>query len=121
MALDQLIKYRAILEKGLLASFTPSIFKGILLEAISERDVKITTVMEWVEGDKSLWNLLSDDVKSMAVKYGSRVGNLDWLTSSWVIDGLKKEHPGLASLFMGWEEASSWLERQIQEIKAEME
>lgn len=116
---DMLKKYGEIFGRGIISVTAPTMVKGALNEFL--RDVKMDTVIEWVQSNKSLWQQLDPQRQEHFRTLKSELGSIDWLDSDWVINAVKKEHPALSSLFRGWVKAKNWLERQTVIIKRELE
>jgi hypothetical protein len=55
-----------------------------------------------------------DDVIQRAQAF---VDEADWLTSEYFIDSIREEHPALASLFLGWPDARTWLDIQTENLR----
>jgi len=105
--------------RGLGSQFAPSIAKGLLIEYLGK--VKTREIIEYVEHDVSLWEKLDinkDKVRNTITSMTQ--GHLEWFTSEWAIDAIRKDLPGIASLFLGDDKARRWLERQITDIKQEL-
>lgn len=112
-------KYAGIFGKGVVAEVVPELLKSGLVEVLKKTTVK--RVCEWVENDISLWDNLGVNHQKSLLKMGEFVKDLSWLTADWFIQAIRKDCPALASLFLGWEKAYSWLERQIEIIKKEIQ
>ena len=104
--------------RGLAAQFAPSITKGLLIEYLGK--IKIEDVMVYIEKDVSLWSQTPEyqaKIKKLTRMQGK---NLSWLTSVWVIEAVRKDLPGLASMFLGWRKARNWLDKQVIELKQQI-
>lgn len=106
---------------GMVATQAPRIAKGTINQFFHDYKVDATTVIPLVEKNKSLWKMLPEDRYLQVKKAMSQVGEIDWLTSDWLMENVKAEHPGLVSLFLSWKKARNWLDRQVEEIKREVE
>ena len=113
-------KYGSLLGKGFVIEFAPDIARGILLELFEARKVNTAKATAWVEANTSLWTTLGPDYQKKLKQLVQRLPNIDWITPDWVIETIKVDYPGVASLFLGWKKASNWLSRQLNEIKAEV-
>lgn len=111
-------KYASVFGKGMVAQFAPEVLKGGLVEVMRKKTVEATC--NWVDKNIRLWNELEPDHRKSLLKLGEVVKDLSWLTADWFIEVIKKDCPALASLFLGWEKAYNWLERQIEIIKEEI-
>lgn len=117
--LEQIKGFGELTLKGMVASNAPSIFKGIINEFLYQYSVTPELIIPMVEADKSLWSLIPEEYYDRIGKVVQQIKDINWLTADWFIEAIKKEHPALASLFLGWprEKAKKWLNRQIDEIK----
>ena len=114
-------KYSETLGRGLVSNFAPSMLKGALLEVFKEENLNVDKAIEWVESKNNLWNDLKIDKQKQFKYLARKVGDLSWLDATWVITAVKGEYPAVASLFLGWEEATDWLTKEIEEIKFHLE
>ncbi len=103
--------------RGLAAQFAPSITKGLLIEYLGK--IKIEDIMSYVEKDVSLWSQ-TPEYQAKIKKLARMQGNLSWLTSDWLIEAIRKDLPSLASMFLGWKKARNWLDRQVAELKQQI-
>lgn len=106
--------------KGFVAVNAPTIFKGWLNTFLHSRKVTVEKMVTLVEENQSLWSLIPKEHYDRIRRATKQAGNLDWLTVDWTINAVKKEHPALASLFLGWRKGRNWLGRQLEEIKQEL-
>jgi len=108
--------------KGMVAANAPSIFKGMVNELLHQYHITPEVIIPMVETDQSLWSLVNEKHYEKIKKVAEQVKNIDWLTGDWFIEAIKKEHPALASLFLGWPrgKAKKWLDRQISETKKKL-
>ncbi len=104
--------------RGLGAQFAPAIAKGFLVDQLV--GVPTKELIRYVEEDIPLWGLMKPEDQDKMIDLLGRVGQIDWLTADWVVAALREELPAAASLFLGWPEARSWLERQVQEIHQQL-
>lgn len=118
---DDLLKYIPPLGKGVISHFAPDIVRGFIIKVFKERKVDVVVATKWVREDKSLWQAIGPEYRGR-VKHiiKSNISSTSWFTSEWAINSLKGELPVLASLFLGWDEARLWLDRQVEEIKREL-
>lgn len=101
--------------RGLASHFAPQIAAGLMVEYLNK--VKITEIITYVEKNISLWSQMTPEYQAKVCKMLSTQKNLSWLTTEWLIDAIRKDIPRLASLFLGWDKARNWLERQMDEIR----
>ena len=97
----------------------PAIIRGFLNELLSK--VTLNQVIDWVNNDKPLLSIRNEKYTKIIQAVGKDIGQLDWLTADWAITSIRKEHTALASLFVGWDVAYMWLNRQIAAIKETIE
>ena len=117
---DLLQKYGSMFGRGLLATEAPRLVKGALIESLKNNQVDVKKASLWVEKNVTLWNKLSLYNQKGIRRLRQMAGEPDWLTTEWVIDSLKKDMPALASLFLGWEKANNWLNRQVRIIREKL-
>jgi hypothetical protein len=107
--------------KGLVSVGIPFVFKGTINEFLTERNVNIQMAVDWVKEDKDLLTLFREfgggDFNDVLVRAHSFVSNADWLTSEYLIDSCREEHPDIASLFLGWEDARVWLDKNTEKLR----
>ena len=107
--------------KGLVSIGIPFVFKGIINEFLTERQVSVTIAVDWVQNKKDLLTLFKEfgggDFEDMLQRAHTFVSDADWLTSEYLIDSCRDEHPAIASLFLGWDEARVWLDIQTEELR----
>ena len=118
--LDNIRGIGEITLRGLLSTQAPNLLKGILNELLRRDDITVDKVVVMVEKNQALWDQLSPDVIHSLHRAAEHVTDVDWLNVAWFIEAIKKEHPALASLFLGWRKARNWLFRQIEVIKKEL-
>lgn len=111
-------KYTGPLMWGLAGTFAPGILKGVMIEHLS--GVSVKEMSSWIMEGRGLLDQVDDKTRSKLKKLAGKIGRLEWLTADWAIDAVRKEHPALASLFLGWPEARAWLEKQAQTIREEL-
>lgn len=104
--------------QGAAINYFPKVLKGIMKEYLGNVDFK--DAIQWIEQDKLLYDEFPDNYKATLLQYGPQLGDLEWLNAEWLIDAGRESNPALASLFMSWEEAGTWLERQMEHIKNQM-
>lgn len=113
-------KYGRMLGKGIIIEMVPGIAKGVLVEILKKYGASVKGTTQWVQDDVSLWDIIGPKYQFQLQNLGDKIGNLNWLTSDWIIDTLRHDLPGIASLFLGWSEAREWLDRQIEIIKGKI-
>ena len=107
--------------KGLVALNAPNIAKGMLIELLHRYKVDVPKAIELVTENKSLWSLFPPEHYDKLQRVISQVSDVSWLTVEWVIDAAKKDHKALASLFLSWRKGRNWLQRQLEEIKKQVD
>jgi len=116
--LDILRKYANIFGTGLLKETTPKIAQGFINQLFHQWHVDTDMVTQYVQSNQSLWDKMAPDTRNQLGVLAERVGDLDFITPELFITGIKKDFPGVASLFLNWPEAGEWLTMQIDELKA---
>ena len=106
---------------GLVSTGMPFIFKGMINEFLTDNKVDIHVAVEWVQKKKDLLTLFKEfggsDFENMLMRAHTFVADVDWLTSEYLIDACRDEHPVIASLFLGWDEGRAWLDLQTETIR----
>ncbi len=116
-------KVANIMGTGLLSHFAPNIAQGILVELLKNptadcpQGVTVKVATEWAKSGRRLLEGVGENHMAVMRKIGSKMGGCEWLTVEWAIDATRHDLPRLASLFMADEEARTWLESQIEEIR----
>lgn len=106
--------------RGLVNQFAPGIAQGALVELLHRQKVDYKMVIQWVQDNSSLWKLIGQEDRDHLKALVSQVNDISWITSDWAINAIRKDLPGVASLFLGWQKAKNWLDRQIEELKREL-
>lgn len=99
----------------------PTIFKGMLNEFLSKPEIDVNFLISLVEEDKSLWSFLPPEHYDKVIKVVGNIGDVKWFTADWLIEAIKKKHPAIASLFLGWRKGYNWLKRQVKQVKDEIQ
>lgn len=115
--------------KGLIGVSAPAIIKGMVSELLyqpvkyksRERRINVKLLAEMVDENANLWALFPKTSQDKAKKMLAQIGDLEWFTADWLVEAMKEDHPTLSSLCLGWRKAHNWLERQIRQIKADIE
>ena len=115
--ISQLKKYKPLLERGIMLEYAPQMAQGALVEILDVIGLDIKTASEWVEKDFCLWDSLDPKYQHVLINLRTKLGDLDWLTGTWIINAIRKEKPALASLFLGWVKGGNWLEKQAGIIR----
>jgi hypothetical protein len=103
--------------KGLIVQLVPGMAAGVIIELFSEWKVDVASITRDVQNNHSLSADLKEEQKQQLAQVARQVGSLDFITSEFVINAIKKDFPAVASLFLNWGMAGKWLERQINELK----
>lgn len=103
--------------KGLAAQFLPEVVKGLLVEYLGK--VSLQEIVKYIEEDAELWEQIPPQTQEKTKSFLNNLtkGHIDWFTTTWMINAISDDLPAVASLFLGWEEAQEWLDRQIVNIK----
>lgn len=104
--------------KALLAQFAPGIVEGALSEML--KNVTVKEASKWVTDDVAWWDKMKPEHHLMFETYVPHLGDCSWFTCDYVIHAVTKTNPGLASLFLGWDDGYTWLEKQIEIIRSKV-
>lgn len=106
---------------GVISAGIPFIFKGMINEWLTEQQIDVKAACQWVIQNKNLLQLFKEyggtDFENALDRAGAYVKDPSWLTSEWLIDAVRDEHPELASLFLGWDEGKVWLDIQTERFR----
>jgi hypothetical protein len=106
-----------IFGKGMLLQMVPNVAAGLINQMFHQWNIDVGKVTEQINSNTSLWSQLApeyqDELRGLAEKV-----DLDFITPAFFINSIKKDFPGVASLFVNWPEAADWLGRQIVELQA---
>jgi len=116
--LGALKRYASAAGMGLMKEMAPRIAGGFINELFHQWHVDVARITKDVQDNRSLWGEMESDQRRQIGGLAKRVGNLDFITSEFLIDSIKKDFPGVASLFLNWPEAAEWLAKQIDDLKA---
>ncbi len=114
---EKVKKFGGSMVKGFIEDMAPDIAQGILIELLKKRKLNVKVATNWVESKFNLWDSLSPAEQKSLKNLASRINKLDWMTVKWGIDAIEKEFPAVASLFLGWKKANTWLSRQVEIIR----
>lgn len=117
---DQLKQYGGMFAKGLIPTVAPGIAAGLMTDLFHQWNVDLARITSDIQNNRSLWAGLEDDHKRQLAFAAKRIGTIDFITVEWFIDAIKKDFPDIASLFLNWGMAGQWLQRQVEEIKTEI-
>lgn len=120
MPADLLKKYVTMVGTGLFRTAAPGITQGALIKLLKNYQVTPQVAFEWVKQNENLWDHLSPAHQNSLRKILHDAGKLDWFTAPWLLNAIRKAHYPLTSLFLGWHEGYTWLEYQINYIKAQV-
>ena len=120
--LDRVKGFSELTLKGMVASNAPSIFKGMVNELLLQYHITPEVIIPMVEANQDLWSMIPEKHYDKVAKVAQQIKDIDWLTADWFIEAIRKDHPALASLFLGWPrgKAKKWLDQQIGEIKRKL-
>ena len=107
--------------QGIASVGIPFVFKGTINQFLEDNAVTIPIMVKWVTTNASLITLFSQygkgsDFNDVLRRAGNICPDTDWLTTEYLIDACREEHPALASLFLGWDDAYRWLEKQVVDL-----
>lgn len=116
--LDKIKNAMAPFGKGLLAQAIPGMASGLIIELFHQWKITTPLIIEYIKTNRSLWGDMDEQKQTDLIVAAQKVGNLDFITADFLINSIRKDFSGVASLFLNWPEAREWLERQIIELKA---
>jgi len=90
----------------------------ILVDLLKLTDVD--KAKQWVDNDVNLWKELGGKLKLLLASGAFLIEGLEWISPSWLIKAIDKDHPELAEYFDNDERAYNWLSKQIDYIKYEV-
>lgn len=110
---------------GLVSTGIPLIFKGMVNQFLDGDDqrppVSIKEAVSWVTEEKDLLTLFQeyggDDFDNVLARATNFIQDGSWLTTEWLIDACRDEHPDIASLFLGWNDGRAWLDVQTENLR----
>ena len=106
---------------GLISTGIPFVFKGMINTWLEDQKIDVPTACQWVIQNKDLLVLFKEyggtDFENALDRAGAYVRDPSWLTSEWLIDACRDEHPDIASLYLGWDESRVWLDIQTEKFR----
>lgn len=118
--LDQIKQVGALIGEGLVKEMAPQIASGFINQLFHRWNVNVGKIIQDVQNNRSLWQGVTSDLQRQVGDMVRKVGNVDFITSDFIITSIKKDFPGVASLFLNWPEAAEWLDRQVNDLKARL-
>ena len=115
--LDKAKRYIDLFGRGMLREMAPSVAGGIFAELIRAWNIDVVGITKLIQEKRSLWQGVKPEHRDKIGSLLQRIGNLDFITPQMLISSIKGDFPAIASLFLGWPEAYTWLEEQVEEIK----
>lgn len=115
--LDKLKQYGGLVGKSLLIELAPGIAEGLINDLFHEWHVDVAKVTQDVQNNRCLWDEITPDKRKELNRLAAKIGNLDFISPSFIINSVKHDFPEVASLFRNWPEGQEWLARQIEELK----
>jgi len=104
--------------RGLMLQMAPEIAGGLINELFHQWNMDVAKVAEDVRENNSFWFKMDAEQHEQLRALAEKLGDVDFLTADVVINGIKKDFPGVASLILNWPEAAEWLLLQIADVKA---
>lgn len=117
---DKFKNAAGIFGKGLLLEMAPGIAGGFINDLFHEWKVDVAKITAHIKSDTYLWDKVTPQQWDQLKIASDRVGGLSFLTIDVVIAGIKKDFPGVASLFLNWPEAADWLSVQLDLLREEL-
>ena len=103
----------------------PGILKGLLNEAIAFERVDTKKAIEWVQTNERLLDHIritdNPGVRNVIQKLGVKKIDDSWITTQWLLGAVRERHPALYSLMMGWPKGFAWCDRQVADIRLELD
>lgn len=96
----------------------PEIAGGLINDLFHQWNMDVAKVTEDVRENKSFWFKMDPEQHEQLRVLAEKLGDVDFLTPDVVINGIKKDFPGVASLILNWPEAEEWMLLQIADVKA---
>lgn len=118
--LNRIKSYGKTFGKGLMLEVVPGMASGAINQLFHQWKVDVDRIGNDVQNDRSLLADMSPETKKQLATVAQKVGNMDFITPEFLISSIKKDFPGVASLFLNWPEAAEWLDKQINELKADI-
>lgn len=115
--LEKIKQHLAPFGKGILMEMVPGMAAGTINEFFHQWHVDVTMITQYVQSNRSLWGGLELEKRRQLAILAQKVDNLDFITPEFLINSIRKDFSGVASLFLNWPKAMEWLERQIEELK----
>lgn len=106
--------------RGILLQMLPSIAGGVLTRFFHEWKVDEGKILYYVENNVSLWSMLEDQQREDLRGAVAFIGRDEFITPEWVINSIKNDFTAVAGLFLSSPAAAEWLNRQVEELKAEI-
>jgi len=110
-----------VLSAGLKIKYAPGMLQGFLVEALAIKGVGVAELSLAVKGHLDLWAQVPELQQGRVRGMVADLGDMEWFTPDWVIEAIRHRHPALASLFRGWKPAKTWLCRQVNTIRRELD
>ena len=99
----------------------PEVAGGLINGFCHQWNMNVAKVTEDVRENKSFWLKMEPEQHEQLRALAEKLGDVDFLTTDVVINGIKKDFSGIASLFINWEPATKWLTEQIEDIKSKIQ
>lgn len=103
--------------KGLMQEMVPGMAAGAITEMFHQWHVDVAMITQYVQNNQSLWGEMDEGKRRELAVLAQKVGNLDFITPEFLINSIRRDFPGVASLFLNSPSAGEWLKRQIEELK----
>jgi len=107
--------------RGLMLQMAPEIAGGLINGLFHEWNMNVAKAAEDIRENRSFWDKLEPEQHEQLRVLAEKLGDVDFLTADVAINGIKKDFPGVASLFLNWKPAMEWLTEQIEDIKGKIQ
>ena len=115
--LHKLKQVADIFGRGVVLQVAPRIAGGMINEFFHKWNVDVARITRDVQHDRCLWDNLTPDQREQLKIAAQKIGNLDFITTDFIITSIKKDFLAVATLLLNWPEAGEWLARQIDDLK----
>lgn len=118
---SEILRLANMTGKGFVLNSIPFIAKGLLIESLKKNQTTFSDVVKMVDGNENLWDYIDFKDYILNPNIVSRIGNIGWMSSDWVVASITDDFPGIASLFLSDKRSRRWLDQQIDDFKKNVE
>lgn len=106
--------------RGLVLTYAPRIAKGAVLEWLKSVGFGFQIATEMVANNVSIWDMMEPTIQERLRTGAKKLGSFDFATSDWFIDAITNTYPDVASLFLGDDQARTYLDTQMEKLRKEV-